>query len=325
MTQGGYLIYEGVRWVLQQATPESASEKSFKLIPFPVSNSVVYHFHPVAFVEQMKLLFSCCKADWSFDKIKAIAYLSSDNNINKHLSGINKAFQDNEINTCLRRIHFLAQVLLESGGLQYTREIGASNEDYGGYPGRGLIQLTGHDNYAAYQEYSGEDVTSNLECKKKLEQNPHAANSAGWFWYSRKLNELADKNDFILITAKINGGFNGYNKRLNYLKKGLKLQCPTLKDISSEYNLTESGAYDIAIYSFAWGLWHDPGLNKTGCSKSKDLSLNGYDRFITLTDDNSSLKNRYGINKMAVFANLKDSKGNVKVRAAAQARINALS
>ncbi len=54
VTQGAYLIYEGVRWVLKQASPESASEKSFKLIPFPVSNPVVYHFHPVAFVEQMR-------------------------------------------------------------------------------------------------------------------------------------------------------------------------------------------------------------------------------------------------------------------------------
>ncbi len=66
VTQGGYLIYEGVRWVLKQASPESASEKSFKLIPFPVSNPVVYHFHPVAFVEQMrrmekKLIFPLSK------------------------------------------------------------------------------------------------------------------------------------------------------------------------------------------------------------------------------------------------------------------------
>ncbi len=65
VTQGGYLIYEGVRWVLKQASPESASEKSFKLIPFPVSNPVVYHFHPVAFVEQVRRMF-CCEVDISF-------------------------------------------------------------------------------------------------------------------------------------------------------------------------------------------------------------------------------------------------------------------
>ncbi len=93
-------------------TPKEGAEARI----FP-SDSNVYHFHPVAFVEQMKRLMSCCMSDWSYDRLKSIAYLSSNDNIMKHLSGINKAFKDNEINACLRRIHFLAQVLLESGGL----------------------------------------------------------------------------------------------------------------------------------------------------------------------------------------------------------------
>ncbi len=93
----------------------------------------------------------------------------------------------------------------------------------------------------------------------------------------------------------------------------------------TDYNLSESEANYIAIYSFAWGLWHDPDLNKTGCAKSKNKALEGYQRFVELIDENSSLKNRYGINNLAVFATLQDSDGNVKVRAASQARIEALS
>lgn len=59
--------------------------------------------------------------------------------------------------------------------------------------------------------------------------------SAGWFWNSRKLNEIADTinitkpiesgtnlDNFILITKKINGGTNGLPDRLNRYKAGVK-------------------------------------------------------------------------------------------------------
>lgn len=81
------------------------------------------------------------------------------------------------------------------------------------YRGRGYIQLTGKDNYAAF----------NLEVNENILENPdlvatkYALFSAGWFWYSKRLNELADHgaHDLIItsITRKINGGINGLDDR----------------------------------------------------------------------------------------------------------------
>jgi predicted chitinase len=47
----------------------------------------------------------------------------------------------------------------ESGIFNYTSEIGATDAHYKGFKGRGLIQITGIDNYSAYEDYEGEDFT----------------------------------------------------------------------------------------------------------------------------------------------------------------------
>ncbi|PKQ61441.1 hypothetical protein BZG02_15930 [Labilibaculum filiforme] len=296
--------------------------------PFPISPKV-YHFHPIAFVEQMRRMGGCCSAKMNKEELKTIAYDSKDSDIEKHLPGLNEAFKNNSINTCLRKVHFLAQIIHESARLSATKEGGVLDSDYGGFPGRGLIQITGESNYKAYQTFSGEDVTTSATNKAKLESSPHAANSAGWFWDKKaKLNDEADENDFIYITMKINGGLNGYNHRLEYLKKGFLTyytNCNIKKEISTEYKFNESKAYDNPIYAFAWGLWHDPDLEKTGCTKDKDEALKGYNRLINLTDSNYKIKNRYLIHKMSEFSDLKDTEDKVKVREAAQKRINKLN
>ena len=46
-----------------------------------------------------------------------------------------------------------------------------------------------------------------------------ACRSAGWFWWSRGLNALADARDFRSITRVINGGFNGFPDRLAYFDR----------------------------------------------------------------------------------------------------------
>ena len=40
-----------------------------------------------------------------------------------------------------------------------------------------------------------------------------------WFWDSRNLNELADRDDFKTITSRINGGYNGLSDRLMFLTR----------------------------------------------------------------------------------------------------------
>jgi putative chitinase len=78
------------------------------------------------------------------------------------------------------------------------------------YCGRGLIQLTGHDNYSKFAESVGmtlDEVVTHLGTFKG------AADSAGWFWDSRNLNACADADDIATMTKKINGGTIGLEDR----------------------------------------------------------------------------------------------------------------
>lgn len=78
------------------------------------------------------------------------------------------------------------------------------------YRGRGLIQLTFRDNYAAFAEYSGRDV---IAMPQLLESNEGAVESACWYWMNADLNRFADTLDIRSCTRVINGGYNGIADR----------------------------------------------------------------------------------------------------------------
>lgn len=145
---------------------------------------------------------------------------------------LNAAMGKFGIVTPARQAAFIAQVGHESGQFRYVRELG--NNDYLAkydtgslaarlgntleadgdgqkYRGRGLIQITGHDNYQRCGEALGLDLLSQPEL---LELPQHAATSAAWFWKQAGLNPLADRGEFKAITRKINGGLNGLADRL---------------------------------------------------------------------------------------------------------------
>lgn len=88
------------------------------------------------------------------------------------------------------------------------------------YRGRGLIQLTGRENYANFGLNAGVDVISNPDL---LATPEYASLSAGWYWNKRNLNELADKMDIEGITKKINGGLNGIEDRKARTEKALAI------------------------------------------------------------------------------------------------------
>lgn len=79
------------------------------------------------------------------------------------------------------------------------------------YRGRGLIQLTGANNYRAAGAALGLDLVNHPEL---VEQPETAALVAGWFWQSNGLNELADSGQFAKITRTINGGLTGQADRV---------------------------------------------------------------------------------------------------------------
>jgi putative chitinase len=99
----------------------------------------------------------------------------------------------------------------------YASRMGNGNEASGDgwkFRGRGLIQLTGKENYQKFSQENGIDCVKNPDL---LLQPEWALTSACWFWKKRNLNEFADKDDIIMITKRINGGTHGLNDRLQYL------------------------------------------------------------------------------------------------------------
>ena len=84
------------------------------------------------------------------------------------------------------------------------------------YHGRGLIQLTGKENYGN----CGSGLGVNLLGDPDLLVTPeYAALSAGWFWNKKSLNSLADSGDIETMTKRINGGLIGLNDRISKIAK----------------------------------------------------------------------------------------------------------
>lgn len=123
----------------------------------------------------------------------------------------------------LRLAHFMAQLTHESGGFRYMEEI-ASGEAYEGrknlgntapgdgkrFKGRGPIQLTGRGNYRAY----GARIGIDLERHPEIAAIPSIGlQTALEYWTINTLNPLADADDVVGITRRINGGTNGLDDR----------------------------------------------------------------------------------------------------------------
>jgi len=168
-------------------------------------------------------------------------------------------FDKHELNTPLRIAHFMAQIEHESGlkpisenlnyravrlrsifpkyfptyesannyantpekiaNRVYANRMGNGNESSGEgwkFRGRGFIQITGKENYFRLANDTDLDCLKNPDL---LLEEPNAIISALWFWNLKGLNKLADKDDVIGITKKINGGLNGIEHRKQLLIK----------------------------------------------------------------------------------------------------------
>lgn len=98
----------------------------------------------------------------------------------------------------------------------YANRMGNGPEESGdGYKfcGRGLIQLTGKNNYTKFAEDLGISVD---ETVAYLETPAGAVSSAGWFWDNNNLNQYCDNEDFVTLTKRINGGTIGLEDRKHH-------------------------------------------------------------------------------------------------------------
>jgi len=107
----------------------------------------------------------------------------------------------------------------------YANRMGNGSEESGDgwrYCGRGLIQLTGRDNYQQFAD--------SIECD--IDQLPDylatfegAVQSACWFWETNDLNTLADSGDIKTMTKRINGGYLGLEDRIEHYERIKEILC----------------------------------------------------------------------------------------------------
>ena len=83
-------------------------------------------------------------------------------------------------------------------------------EEAGMYIGRGLIQLTGKENYANCGLGLNVDFLGHPDW---LATPKYAALSAGWFFNKKSINQLSDVMDIETMTKRINGGTIGLDDR----------------------------------------------------------------------------------------------------------------
>ena len=103
----------------------------------------------------------------------------------------------------------------------YANRMGNGDEASGDgwrYCGRGLIQLTGRNNYEAFADSIETDLS---EITAYLETFEGAVQSACWFWETNKLNQYADKGDMLTMTKRINGGTLGLEDRTRHYSHAL--------------------------------------------------------------------------------------------------------
>lgn len=259
-----------------------------------------------------------CNRDLTLEELAGVYPETKKSTLQKFHDGLNVAMKHYDIHSCLRKAHFLAQVGHESSELKFTAEIlakGVTEENaYGGYKGRGLIQITGIDNYSSYGTYIGQDLLGSN--KYKIEEPKLASDSAGWFWKigrGEDLNLAADRNDMLYITVSINGAFNGYEgtitSRLKLLRNAVNAlhvkACAQLEALFSAFPEAEkftyesfpfekSKTYEIPDTAFAWGYWHDPKSGKHGTKKDINQAKLGYARYLELIKQLPSKKKRRG-------------------------------
>ena len=105
----------------------------------------------------------------------------------------------------------------------YSNRMGNRDEASGdGYRfrGRGCIQLTGHANYFHASQACGVDFVMDPD----LVATPqYAAMTAGWFFSTHNCNQLAETEDWIGLTKKINGGVIGLHERIQAINKAIQV------------------------------------------------------------------------------------------------------
>lgn len=107
--------------------------------------------------------------------------------------------------------------------LVYANRMGNGPESSGDgwrFCGRGLIQLTGRNNYQSFADSLEMNIN---DVPAYLATFEGAAQSACWFWETNKLNTWADAGDIKELTRRINGGYIGLEDRIKHYNHALSV------------------------------------------------------------------------------------------------------
>jgi putative chitinase len=112
------------------------------------------------------------------------------------------------------------------------------------FRGRGLKQLTGRENYTRFG--SSIDITAE-EAAEYVATPKGAIESACWYWNSRNLNDIADTDDVVRMTKKINGGTIGLEDRQRRYKHAMQVLGMDAEDLGSDDDSVEEILDDIGV------------------------------------------------------------------------------
>jgi len=105
----------------------------------------------------------------------------------------------------------------------YANRMGNGPEESGDgwkFCGRGLIQLTGKDNYSRYAQATEQTLD---EASEHLTTFEGCVQSAAWFWEANNLNQFADSGDILTMTKRINGGTLGLEDRQHHYQNAIRV------------------------------------------------------------------------------------------------------
>jgi putative chitinase len=167
-----------------------------------------------------------------------------------------KYFRERSAEAYARKPEAIANVV-------YANRMGNGSEKSGDgwkFRGRGVIQLTGFNNYSSFGKDIGKDVDQVI---KYLGTKKGSLHSACWYWNSRNINATADAGDIVKMTKLINGGTIGLEDREKHYHHALEILGvkkeaakpapkaaspapakpaePTMADIQAKLGLTADG------------------------------------------------------------------------------------
>jgi putative chitinase len=194
--------------------------KQFK--EFAPHTKYAENWHDALFGKQTELGGHSLLEDYDINTPKRIAYFMAQchhesggfvfvsENLNYKASGLVKVFPKYFDENTARAYEKQPQKIANR---VYANRMGNGDEASGEgfkYAGKGIIQLTGKDNYTRFAQSLEISVDDAAEYMKTFEG---AAQSACWFWETNNLNKFADAGDLKTMTRVINGGYKGMEDR----------------------------------------------------------------------------------------------------------------